>query len=354
MKKSSKNTIKRRLSTEKPYSKSALSVKKKRINLKDDIRQDRPLSEKEKHALNRKLRNIESATLYEKGLNRISGGFSKTIVGESDRDTIDITLVYGVEGTSSEEEKIVINRKTMDRVRKKEEGGYMAEGGSIKKLYKINNLPDGWILEDSQIREDFIAFDYKNGKYEIRVVYRLNKGYLIITEYNFEKNYSTDFLQSNIMYKITSGISNGIEFSDKTSPEKVNERVLRIMNDVNDGKYEDRVIERQAEFDKRRINKKDGNSMSEGGHISPEKARKILHDGEVHGKPLTEEQRKFFGARASGYPVKRKEEGGYMAEGGNVDYSDLKSKTIKESNIIKTSDGNYRFSRVFCVSALRF
>lgn len=40
-------------------------------------------------------------------------------------------------------------------------------------------------------------------------------------------------------------------------------------------------------------------TMAKGGMISPEKARKILHDGTVHGKPLTEKQRKFFGAMAS-------------------------------------------------------
>jgi hypothetical protein len=38
---------------------------------------------------------------------------------------------------------------------------------------------------------------------------------------------------------------------------------------------------------------------SEETDISPEKARKILHDGEVHGRPLTDQQRKFFGAIAS-------------------------------------------------------
>lgn len=33
--------------------------------------------------------------------------------------------------------------------------------------------------------------------------------------------------------------------------------------------------------------------------IDPDKAKRILEDGEVHGKPLTEEQRKMFGAAAS-------------------------------------------------------
>jgi hypothetical protein len=37
--------------------------------------------------------------------------------------------------------------------------------------------------------------------------------------------------------------------------------------------------------------------------VTPEKARKILHDGEVHGKPLTDQQRKFFGAIGGHLPA---------------------------------------------------
>ncbi len=38
--------------------------------------------------------------------------------------------------------------------------------------------------------------------------------------------------------------------------------------------------------------------------ISKAKARQILEDGEVQGRPLTPRQKKFFGARAGGAPVK--------------------------------------------------
>ena len=54
-----------------------------------------------------------------------------------------------------------------------------------------------------------------------------------------------------------------------------------------------------------------------GGTVSPQKAEKILHDKEIRGHKLTDKQRRFFGARASGYPVKRKEGGGY-AHGGSI------------------------------------
>jgi hypothetical protein len=36
------------------------------------------------------------------------------------------------------------------------------------------------------------------------------------------------------------------------------------------------------------------------GGLSPNKAREILHDGTVHGRPLTEKQRRFFGAMSKG------------------------------------------------------
>lgn len=41
--------------------------------------------------------------------------------------------------------------------------------------------------------------------------------------------------------------------------------------------------------------------------VSKEKAKKILADGTVHGKPLTERQKRFFGLVASGKkPTKRR------------------------------------------------
>jgi hypothetical protein len=41
------------------------------------------------------------------------------------------------------------------------------------------------------------------------------------------------------------------------------------------------------------------------GDLTPEKARKILHDGTAHGQPITEQQRKYFGAVASGSAVQK-------------------------------------------------
>lgn len=40
--------------------------------------------------------------------------------------------------------------------------------------------------------------------------------------------------------------------------------------------------------------------------VSKTKAKKILKDGKIGGKPLTKRQRGFFGARAGGVKRKRK------------------------------------------------
>lgn len=44
-----------------------------------------------------------------------------------------------------------------------------------------------------------------------------------------------------------------------------------------------------------------GHGMKKGGTLTPNKAREILHDGTAHGKPLTDKQRKFFGAKSKGH-----------------------------------------------------
>jgi hypothetical protein len=60
--------------------------------------------------------------------------------------------------------------------------------------------------------------------------------------------------------------------------------------------------------------------------LTSEKAKEILRDKSVHGKPLTEKQRKFFGAIAGGAKPYKAEDGGWLdryEQGGLV----LKQKT---------------------------
>lgn len=49
-----------------------------------------------------------------------------------------------------------------------------------------------------------------------------------------------------------------------------------------------------------------------GKKLTSSKAKKILHDKEVHGHPLTEQQRKFFGAIAGGAKPYKAESGGWL------------------------------------------
>jgi len=76
--------------------------------------------------------------------------------------------------------------------------------------------------------------------------------------------------------------------------EKLNERDDKVHARMS--ALEERLLDQRIKDAKNR----DGMYKSE---VSPEKARKILHDGEVHGKPLTEQQRKYFGAIGGHLPA---------------------------------------------------
>lgn len=82
----------------------------------------------------------------------------------------------------------------------------------------------------------------------------------------------------------------GDDFLDKLAPNSANHE------DMMEGEY--------SEMEKKH--------MKDGGLLSAEKARMMLHDKSVNGQPLTDKQRKFFGWVA----------GGRKAEGGMVGYSD--------------------------------
>jgi hypothetical protein len=67
-------------------------------------------------------------------------------------------------------------------------------------------------------------------------------------------------------------------------------------------------------------------------HLNPKrltraKARLILHHGEVRGYPLTEPQRGFFGARASGYPRRNAMARGYGASALPAHYRRSRSRS---------------------------
>lgn len=74
-----------------------------------------------------------------------------------------------------------------------------------------------------------------------------------------------------------------------------------------------------------------GAKMKKGGKahaLTPEKAKEILHDGTVHGKPITDKQRRFFGAVASG---KAK-----MQSGGKIDAESVKGMDAAKLKAVQT------------------
>ena len=74
--------------------------------------------------------------------------------------------------------------------------------------------------------------------------------------------------------------------------------------------------------------------MAKGG-LTAGKARMILHDKKVHGKPLTDKQRKFFGAISSGASIKGYAEGGDVAsEEDVIDPKKERERIAKEEKAI--------------------
>lgn len=94
--------------------------------------------------------------------------------------------------------------------------------------------------------------------------------------------------------------------------------------------------------------------MAKGG-LTASKARMILHDKKVHGKALTDQQRKFFGAIASGASVKMAcggEVNGY-AEGGPVKGTKVDGATwngknwVSDNGSVYSSEGGKKFTEKY-------
>jgi len=67
------------------------------------------------------------------------------------------------------------------------------------------------------------------------------------------------------------------------------------------------------------------------GDLSPDKAKEILHDGTVHGHPITDQQRKYFGAVASGAAL-QKVGTGEGSRGGHVVGHTRSAKPVYEGH----------------------
>lgn len=88
--------------------------------------------------------------------------------------------------------------------------------------------------------------------------------------------------------------------------------------------------------------------MAKGG-LTAKKARMILSDKKVHGKPLTEQQRKFFGAIASGASIKMAcggEVKGYAEGGEIVDPTKELAKIEAERKAVEKQKGKVEADRI--------
>lgn len=56
-----------------------------------------------------------------------------------------------------------------------------------------------------------------------------------------------------------------------------------------------------------------------GGNVTSTKAKEILHDGTIHGQPITDKQRRYFGWIAGGAKHPKSEYGGMMQTGGGTE-----------------------------------
>jgi hypothetical protein len=89
--------------------------------------------------------------------------------------------------------------------------------------------------------------------------------------------------------------------------------------------------------------------VGQNGGLTPKKAREILHDGTVHGKPITEQQRKYFG-----YISSKKQDGGAVTMTGyrqdspdvNNAFNYIPSKNISMGNVVGDVNAMDRFGNV--------
>lgn len=88
--------------------------------------------------------------------------------------------------------------------------------------------------------------------------------------------------------------------------------------------------------------------MAKGG-LTAKKARMILHDKQVNGKPLTDKQRRFFGAISSGASIKMAcggEVKGYAEGGETVDPTKELAKIEAERKAVEKQKGKVEADRI--------
>lgn len=87
------------------------------------------------------------------------------------------------------------------------------------------------------------------------------------------------------------------KFTDYCGGKVTDECIQRGLNSSNPTTRKRANFARNA----RKWNKEEGGMTYKKGGLTPNKAREILHDGTAQGHPLTDKQRRFFGAMSKGH-----------------------------------------------------
>ena len=95
----------------------------------------------------------------------------------------------------------------------------------------------------------------------------------------------------------------GIKVEMEHTNDRGKAREIAMDHLVEDSKYYTHLAEMERKH-----------GMKKSGDLTPEKAKQILRDGEVHGHPLTDQQKKFFGAIAGGQAPQQKSQAPISAE----------------------------------------
>lgn len=157
--KKSKKSLKDKL-TYNRKAKAKLTIQKKRTGAKDKAKKVRDISEKEQIQLDKVLRKLEKAKLYDTGFNREEGGFAEAKVGDYDMDIIDVNLSYGIKGSHVEQEKIQVDRRTLEVL----SSDSMATGGVVNdRMYyflkdDLNKLEKAVSEGDKEEVERFFSY----------------------------------------------------------------------------------------------------------------------------------------------------------------------------------------------------
>lgn len=172
---------------------------------------------------------------------------------------------------------------------------YVSGAGSMSdnSFFIVPDWKNEIIPADKVTKQDlsFITYGYANGGNLKKANVVKNHGYRVF-------NYTDNIYASPNIYKSKKQAQNYVtEFRNrynkqgyyrtntmgKISPEEIELEIIPANFNPFNGNYEDEAI-----------------TYAHGG-LTPDKARKILRDGTVHGKPITDKQRRYFGAVASGY-----------------------------------------------------